>query len=261
MKTRCLFLWAVCLGLILPLCADAHPYASGVTNAGGVISWVLNEPATDVKIIFDNGMLTNDLGSAPVVGQNAFNLGSHTNFSIVVFKVGSNALNQISSDANIYNNFYAPRGVAVNKNPQTWNFGRIYVASANSGTSSDTRATTKGIYVIDAACEDFLGIGNTAATAGMALGTSTTFSPYKLAVGPDDALYVGDGATGKIGGVWRVDAGLATSANIFGLASPSTNTITKGTNFGRAIGTPNVTGSLAGGNLVLTLTSWDLNLT
>ncbi len=241
--------------------ADAHPYASGITNSGGIISWVLNEPATDVKILFDNGTVTNALGSAPVVGTNTFALAGHTNFSIVVYKTGANALNQISSDNNIFNNFFGPRGCAVNRNPGNWNFGRVYVASANPGRAGNGRATTKGIYALDAAGGDVLTLGNTAATAGISLGTSTTFSPFKLTVGPDDALYVGDASTGTIGGVWRTDPNLTTSSNIFGRANPSANTATKGTNFGRAIGTPNVSGSLAAGNLVLTLTAYDLNLT
>ena len=219
----------------------------------------MNESATDVKILFDNGTATSDLGSAPVVGTNTFSFTGHTNFSIVVFKIGSNALNQISSDANANNSFFGPRGVAVNKNPKTWNFGRVYVASANPGTT-DGRTTTKGIYAMDAASEDFLGLGATAATAGITFGNNTTYSPFKLFVGPDDTLYVGAAATSTIGGVWRTDPNLISSTNIFGLANPSTNTVTMGTNFGRVIGTPNVTGSLAGGNLVLSETSWDLNL-
>ena len=231
-----------------------------MTNKGGIISWVLNESATDVKIIFDLGKTTNDLGSAPVVGTNTFSLSTHTNFAIVVYNAGSGALNQISSDANINNNFYGPRGVAVNKNPKSWNFGRIYVSSANPGQAGSGRNTTKGIYVMDAASEDCLGLGSTAATANITFGGSITYSPYKLCVGPDDTLYVGDSSSGSIGGVWRTDPNLINSTNIFGLASPSTNKTTFGTNFGRAIGTPNVSGSLANGNLVLTLTSWDLNL-
>ena len=261
MKTSRPILSAICLGVLLTFRAGAHPYASGVTNQGGVISWVLNEPATDVKIVFDNGTSTNDLGSSPVMGTNTFTLASRTNFSIVVFKVGSNTLNLISSDANNNNVIFGPRGVAVNRNPKTWNFGRIYVSSANPGLADEGRVCTRGIYALDAASEDCLGLVNTAATAGITFGTSTTFSPFKLMVGSDDSLYVGDAATSKIGGVWRVDPNLATSVALFGLANPSTNTTSKGTNFGRAVGTPNVTGSLAGGNLVLTLTSWDLNLT
>ena len=131
MKTRRPLLRVICLCLLMTLRAGAHPYASGVTNNSGAISWVLNEPATDVKILFDNGTVTNDLGSAPVMGTNTFSLTGHTNFSIVVYKVASNALNQISSDNTILNNFWGPRGAAVNKNPKTWNFGRIYVAECS----------------------------------------------------------------------------------------------------------------------------------
>ena len=64
----------VCLCFLLSRPAGAHPYASGVTNQGGTISWVLNEPATDVKIQFNNGTVINDLGSAPVMGTNTFSL-------------------------------------------------------------------------------------------------------------------------------------------------------------------------------------------
>ena len=252
---------ALFLSLLRPSELGAHPYASGITNlGGGVISWVLNEPATDVKVVFDGGTVSNDLGSTPVVGKNTFSLEAHTNFAIVVFKVGANSITQISSDLNLYNNFYAPRGVAVNQNAKTWNFGRIYIASANAGQASDNRTTTKGIYCMDAASEDILNEGNTAATAGMSLGTSTTYSPYKLYVGPDDSVYAGDAASSRIGGVWRLDPNLAVSSSLFGLANPSTNTATSGTNFGRVVGTPIVSGSLQSNNLVLTFTAWDLNL-
>jgi hexosaminidase len=252
---------AVVLGMLsLAAAAGAHPYASGITNNNGTVWWVLNEPATDVKVLFDNGTLTNAYGSGLIAGANSFALGAHTNFAIVVYKAGACALTQISSDANSYNRFYAPRGVAVNQNPRTRNFGRIYVASASTGSAAGYRTTTRGIYALDAASGDCLGLGSTAATAGMTLGNNTSYSPYKLFVGPDDALYVGDAASGTIGGVWRVDANLTTSVSLFGTGSPSGNGLNYGLSWGRAIGTPNVTGSLAGGNLVLTMTAWDLNL-
>jgi len=240
--------------------ANAHPYASGITNQSGTVSWVLNELATDVKIIFDNGAVINDLGSAPVVGTNTFSFAGHTNFSISVFKIGSNFINQISSDANIYNSFGGPRGVVVNTNSKTWNFGRIYVANANPITGN-SRSTTKGIYTMDAASEDYLGLGNTAALAGMTLGATTTYSPLKLGLGPDDALYVGDAGTVTIAGLWRIDPNLVTASNIFNVVNVTNiDKLRSGTNFGRIIGTPNITGSLAGGNLKLTVTAWDMNV-
>jgi hypothetical protein len=260
MKTTRPLLLAACLGTLLTSHVGAHPYASGVTNKSGTVSWVLNERATDTQIIFDNGTLTNDLGAAPAAGTNTFSLAGHTNFSIVVYKIGSNAINQISSDANIHNSFGAPEGVAVNTNSKTGNFGRIYVGNDQALTGNG-RATTQGIYALDAASEDCLGQGNTAATSGMTFGTSTYHCPFKLGVGPDDALYVADGGTGAIGGVWRIDANLVAAANMFNLVNVSTvDTTTSGTNFGRVIGTPNVTGSLAGANLKLVMTTWDMNV-
>ena len=181
------------------------------------------------------------------------------NFAIVVYKAGSNFINQISSDANYHNSFGAATGVVVNTNANSTNFGRIYVANATA-TAANGRPTTQGVYVMDAASEDILGQGNTASTAGMTLGTSATTSPWKLGLGPDDAVYIGDKGTPSIGGVWRADPNLIGSANIFGLANPSTNGVAFGTNFGRSIGTPNISGSLAGGNLVLSLTAWDFDL-
>jgi len=244
--------------------AHAHPYASGiarnVTSTSTNISWVLNEPATNVKILFDNGTTSVDCGATNVVGTNTFALGSHTNFSIVVYKVGANAMTQISSDTNVFNNFKGPRGVAVNTNPKTANFGRIYVVNANAGSAWPRSSTTRGVYALDAASEDCLGLGNTAAANGSSLGSSTTYSPFKVGIGPDDSVYVGDASSGTIGGVWVADANLTAFRNLFPLANPSANGTSSGVNFGRAAGTPNVTGSLAGGNLVLTLTMWDLNL-
>lgn len=245
----------------LGLNALAHPYASGLTNNNGTISWVLNESATDVQILFDNGTVTQDLGSAPVVGTNLFALGTHTNYAIVVQKTGLGSLNQISSDANVNNNFSGPHGVAVNTNFHNSNFGRVYVANAGSGTVNG-RATTPGVYVVDAASGDVYGRGATAATAGMTFGSSsgTGFGPDKLSVGPDDSVYVGDSGNGAIGGVWLVSAALTTSTELFGPGKPTTNSATRGTNFGRFIGTPNVTGSLTAGNLSLNAIEWDLDL-
>jgi hypothetical protein len=45
------------------IAARAVPYASCVTNNSGTISYYLNEGATDVKIIFNGGASTNDLGT------------------------------------------------------------------------------------------------------------------------------------------------------------------------------------------------------
>src|SRR5690349_14837117 len=68
--------------------AAAAPFASGTTNNAGTVSFILNESADDVKIIFDNGASTNDLG-ALAKGSQSFSLGVHTNYQIVVKKVAA----------------------------------------------------------------------------------------------------------------------------------------------------------------------------
>src|SRR5258708_34366288 len=64
--------------------ARAHPYASGITNSGGLVKFILNENAESVKVAFDNGATTNDLG-AWTKGIPSFAPGAHTNYAIIVY--------------------------------------------------------------------------------------------------------------------------------------------------------------------------------
>src|ERR1035441_3998330 len=58
-------------GLVLALAAivlssfvaSAHPYASGITNVGGTISFILNETADTVGVYFPDNNSTNFLGA------------------------------------------------------------------------------------------------------------------------------------------------------------------------------------------------------
>src|SRR5207249_5515815 len=173
--------------------AEAHPYASGLTNAGGTIRYILNESASDVKVAFDNGSVTNVLG-AESAGVQSFSLGAHTNFSIIVSKNGSGAVSQISVDAT-NNSFFGPRGVAVNRNSKTRYFGRVYVCNANAGILNNgptNKVTGRGIYILNGDTSDALGRGTNASMPASNWGSSTTYAPYKCFVGPDDKLYVGD---------------------------------------------------------------------
>src|SRR5437867_473893 len=160
------FRWGLAGLLLLGLVstAKAHPYASGLTNSAGTIRYILNEGADNVKVAFDNGSVTNDLG-AQSRGVQSFSLGAHTNYSIIVFKGGSNSVSQISVDA-ANNSFFGPRGVAVNRNPKTRNFGRIYVCNASAGTppaaDAPFQTTGRGIYILNADTSDALGRGASA---------------------------------------------------------------------------------------------------
>ncbi len=246
--------------------AKAHPYASGVTVSGGNVSFILNESATDIKVMFDNNTVTNDLGAMDA-GLKSFALGSHTNFSISVFKLGPGVPTTISpnTNENALVDFVAPRGVNVNRNPQRKNFGRIYVANAANGGDS-VRTVGKGVYVLNADFSDALGYGNTAhptsLPAGTAWGTSPNYAPYKVYVGPDDMVYVGDAGFYNSSytcgePVWMLDPDLTTVSGMFAYIGQPGGTTGVADNAGPCLSTPFVTGSLATGDLVLTCLFWN----
>ncbi len=249
--------------LLFPLAASlhAHPYASGITNSAGTISCILNEGADDVSVVFDNGSITNDFGALPA-GAHVFSLSGHTNYTIVVMKSGSGSPAQISIDGTL-NSFNGPRGVAVNRNPKTHNFGRIYVVNASPGDNT-VRTTGRGVYVLNADGSDALGYGtnaNPVIGAGanqIQYGSSTTYGPYLISVGPDDSVYLGD-ASGALtvgttvgGGVWMLNPDLTTAKDLFTYdgttASPGLVCVA---------GTPIATGSVASNNLVLYTAEWN----
>ncbi len=224
---------------------QAHPYASGVTNEAGTIRFILNESADNVGVSFDNGVATNNLG-ALAQGPNSFSLGAHTNYAIYVFKVGAGGPVQISVDASNTVRFPAPRGIAVNANPRDHHFGLVYAANSSPG---NTGLATKGrgLYVLKADTSDAFGRGTNASAA---LFTSASAnSPYRIGLGPDNAVYVGDFSTAAAT-VWAFDPDLNSFTNqILGIVGETAG-IAAGYH-GDISSAPCVKGSLATGDLVL----------
>src|SRR5215831_13001742 len=145
--------------------ARAHPYASSVagTNAAGngpgIASFILNESADDVSIIYDPGQpssWTNDLGQitiAPGGGLQQFLFpGTNTSFQIIVNKKGNGQPSLISSDTFSNSIWGTPRGIAVAKNPSIGtNFGRVYVGhAAVSGAFGGVNTKYHGLYCLNA---------------------------------------------------------------------------------------------------------------
>jgi photosystem II stability/assembly factor-like uncharacterized protein len=256
---RCLLLLVI---IFAAASSHAHPYASGLTNTGSTIRFILNEPATGVHVIYGNNGATNDLGPLNA-GLNSFSLTYNSttwsNFSIVVSNIGSSAVTQISVDAT-NNSIFGPRGVAVNRNPATRNFGRIYICNANAGTppaaDAPLQTTYRGIYILNADTTDCLGRGTNSSLGGMTLGSSTTYGPHKIFVGPDDAVFIGDSSGGGLNGtipggasVWKADPDITVSTAVLKYALPQTN-------FGPCQSTPFVLGSTNAGNLELFSLMW-----
>jgi len=212
---------AAALGLLVvttPSSTRATPYASGITNNAGTVSFILNESADNVKVIFDGGGAgkTNDLGALPK-GVASFSLGTHTSWEIHVTKSSALVWTQISDDTNVFNQFYAPRSTDVNRNPASPFFGRVYVLEHAGSTSPIAngagRTVSKGIYALNADLSDAIGQGDTALTGGLETYTlfqtlNNRYEPWKISVGADDNLYIAE-AQDPRGGIARVDGNLA----------------------------------------------------
>ncbi|HWQ90452.1 MAG TPA: Calx-beta domain-containing protein, partial [Clostridia bacterium] len=248
--------WYAVLGMVAALAggqvARAVPYASGITSNAGTISFVLNESADDVKVIFDGGGTgnTNELG-ALVKGTHSFALGSHTSYEIHVTKSSAPTWAQISDDLNPLVRFYGPRGLAVFNNPTDLSrFGRIYVSDAGGLTTAapaaSNRTTQKGIYMLKADQSDALGYGATAQNGGLIFGANGN-SPFKIELGEDNYLYIGDFFV-DTGTIYRTDADVSATSGVAvlegaGQANPLVHTT--------ANGSPIAKGSLEAGTLKL----------
>jgi hypothetical protein len=233
------FLVCIIAGALLSVpSAHATPYASGVTNMSGTVQFILNELPDSAWVIFEDGTSNNI--AAPVVGTNTFSLGTHTSFGIYVKKAGNGTPVQISSDSNPFCNWNTPRGVGININPTNgYLFGRVYINNSLAGTMG------KGIFGLNADQSSIL--GGTAGLLGSTFAASSS-SPYRIAVGADNNLYLGDFESTEAM-VWQAAPDLSSISQVFGELGESAG-IAAGVH-GRSFGQPIVTGSIATGNMVL----------
>jgi Immunoglobulin I-set domain len=232
---------------------QASPFASGVVNNSGTISFILNEDGGNVYVVFENGV-TNAMGVL-AKGAQSFALGSHTSYAIYVVKAGNGTPIQISTDTDQFANWNSPRGVSANQNAKIGSlFGRVYVGnSAVGGTSPNNKG--QGLYALNADLSDSpLGHGSIATGGGIF--TSNVFTglasgssgPYKIRVAPDNTLLVGDFSTANAA-LWQFSPDLTSSNLVLGVIGENQG-IAAGIH-GDMFGTPIMTGSLANSNLVL----------
>jgi sugar lactone lactonase YvrE len=254
--------------------ASAAPYASGIQVSGTTGSFVLNEDADSVTVIYNGGTSSETL-TPTRADTKAFTLPTPTStFSIVVKKnsgagyLTPSAANvgtplQISSDSNANNRFFAPRGVAVNTNPSAGAaFGRTYVANATGGSSPatgafPTRTTSDGIYVLNADQSVPASLSG-AQTGGISFSNTATSSssPWRVSVGKqDNQLYISD-FSDAVGNLFVTTPDVGSGQQVFaGTGGPTS--VPAGQNHGSIIGSA-VTGSLAAGNLTVYTIDEDL---
>jgi hypothetical protein len=176
-------------GLVLALAAtalssyvaQATPYASQVTKSGNTVSFVLNQNAQGL-VVLRNG--ANPVSPGTTAGVLSFDMTGYTSYQIIVTGNTTVGWTQLAADGTD-RNFEYPFGVAINKNPSSTNFGRVYVSNARVGTTGLGRACSDGIYVLRAD-----GAAVTFATGGKTWTGNS--APFKSIVGPDNHLYVAD---------------------------------------------------------------------
>ncbi len=232
----------------------ARSYASELTNTAGVVSFTLNAAADNVKVVF--GTTTNDLG-ALAAGSYSTNVSASGVVKVEVTKsnpVGwSNTPSafvasklQISSDSNPFTRYNSPRGVAVNRNPSSPFFGRVYVANSTPGATVAAHNTGRGLYTMKADLSDSPNNYGTNAQAGGLPFAVSANAPFQISMGEDGYIYIADFSDAS-GMVARIDGNLTNGQLVAdyiggtGVTAPPNNH--GSTKYVRA------TGSLEGGNL------------
>lgn len=231
------------LSVLAPRMVQAVPYASRVVvnqpsqfralsaalPSAPTVSFVLNEPADWLGYRIDGGPLTLLDGSTS--GFKSFDLPSaETPFTIVAKKsetVGytmptgdttvampsglsqpalTAGLRLVSDDANPLVMFNAARGVGVNTNPNSPNFGVAYVTNSTNGLAAGgTRFLNRGVYALNADGADAFGYGDyfSDPNALFAFGSGGFL---RVAVGPDGGVYVA--TPSSLNGVVRLEGEL-----------------------------------------------------
>jgi hypothetical protein len=199
-----MFALPIVLVTVIASTSWAVPYASGVSQSGNEVSFILNQDADSVAVIL-SGAPNLNLGPLSK-GAHTFNTGGAVGFEIQVAKSEAAGWTQISEDTLAQSKYYSPKGVTVNRNPTSVNFGRIYVSEGLGGAvAAGGRATTDGLYVMGADQSDILLQGDVAASGGIDWTVGGSNSPFKLSIAPDNSVYLADWSDGH-SGLWRAPA-------------------------------------------------------
>jgi hypothetical protein len=250
----------------------AVPYASSLTNAGGFLSFRLNEPAQQVSIIADGA--TNELGPL-TAGLHTVSLDATGIVQVSVFQASppgfatpfsQNAATvlRVGADGGS-TRFNSPRGLAINTDPTSAFFGQIYVANSAAGLATNAdygpvRPLGDGLYALNSDLSDALGQEDTAWTSGLDFMTNSDLAPYRLSLGPDGSVYVCDFSE-RSGGLYRVDPDLRpdSGTNVLGGDQGGAFPVGDNRNHG-SIAAAVISGSLLASNLSVQVIDEDLQL-
>jgi hypothetical protein len=213
-------IWANVYATNLGQSANAFNTGQNVT-----LSYLLNESATSatVEILNASNSVVRSITGGTSLGMNQViwdgkdnsnaNLPSG-NYSFRVTSGGTarpgTAWTQISTDSTL-NNFELPRGVAVNKNPDSPYYGRVYVSNPRTNPTAAGRTMGDGLYMLNADLSE-TGIpgGSVPQTGGVdwSLDGTGGVGPFRLEVGPDSNVYITDWSDPH-SGLWQAPPSLS----------------------------------------------------
>jgi hypothetical protein len=206
----------VALLTINPVATRANVYATNLRLNGGTtnvsipsggnvsISFLLNEPATTVSIDIKSGAtiartITITNGPGTLRGTNTvtwngkndsgINVGGGAySISITAAAAGFGDWMQTSDDFNDGNYVWDPAGISVNKNTNSFYYGRVFVANGSPGPHPGTDpGDAVGIQKLNSD-------GSPAAEGIFSTGgypwVGDSFSPWKIEAGSDDRVYI-----------------------------------------------------------------------
>lgn len=182
--------------------AHANIYASELksekTDTGYNLKFTLNEASntTTIKIIkgtevvktIEAGPLTRGQQSVAILSGDLTE--GEFDWTVNVTADGVDRPLKFSDNNQPQLQFFSPRGVAIDNNPESQFFGRIYAAETVPGTIPNGRTTQDGVYILNSALQDVTNQGTTSYTGGVTWGGSS--SPMRLAVAQDGKVYISD---------------------------------------------------------------------
>ena len=219
--------------------ANLNVYASGLKITGiednkVSISYFLNAPADEVTFLLLDGANPNENSpvhsvslSGKTAGANSAVIdlsgyvGSHYTWAIKATsdeKVAEPTLvgGGVGSDSRF--NFFTPAGLAVDNNPNSPYFGRIYVTESRENiTTASGRTVKQGVYIYGADLSDITNQGLNPYVGGVDWNEETTkstngflnamYGPARITIDDEGWVYICDNGpvSDKTSGVWRMN--------------------------------------------------------
>lgn len=178
---------ALAVAGVAAITTQAVPYASSVVSNNNTVTFVLNQAAAGITVL-TNGVAVTPPIDASTPGLKSFDMTGATTYSIIVTGNTAKAWTQFIPDGTD-RNFYFPNSVAINKNPASTNFGKVYIGNNNQvipGNTGAGRLTTDGIFLLRADGVAISGPHTGGVSTYMTNDLNNYSNPFKINLNPDD---------------------------------------------------------------------------